>query len=147
MGYKISAKIVNPSTARPPDEVNLVSFGFRKGEEILEYKPRDVMTILNTLRDKYNGLMKKVPRERKPMTFSWMPLSDKTVFFPNYGRASLRFELSIQDLDSKLSTWNFVFDKVVLSPKTKEERIFQPGNYKRIDERFDGTFITFTDDR
>ena len=81
------------------------------------------------------------------MTFSWFPRSDANVLFPNFGRTPLRIELSIQDVDNKSMNWLFVFDTVVLSPKKKEERIFPPDNYKRIDQRFDGTFITFTDDR
>jgi hypothetical protein len=80
MGYKFSAKIRNKNSTMTPDDIELESFGVRKGEEIEVFKPKSVMTSFQTMREKYKGMMatdkKRKMQSKKPLTFSWFPRSD-----------------------------------------------------------------------
>lgn len=146
MGFKLSAIIQNKKSTMSPDTIGLVSFGFRRGEnEMLEFDSEKLAGTLDTLRGKYRGLMKSSPRSQKPLTFSWYPLSNVKPVFPGLTGKSLNIKLTVENTDNNFK-WNFEFDDVVLKPKKIEVRNFG-GNFQRQDERFDGLFIKFVDDK
>lgn len=146
MGFKLSAMVKSKTSTITPDSIDLVSFGFRKGEnEMLEFEPTKIAGVLDALRGKYRGLMKSAPNSQKPLSFSWFPRSDVKPLFPGFSGKPLIICLTVQNLDNK-QTWNFEFDDVVLKPKKLETKSFA-GNFNRNDERFDGVFVKFVDDK
>ena len=142
MGYKISATIKNSNSERTPDQVDLVSFGIRLGDEVLDYK-FDGGT-LDRIRNSYNGMMKKTPKSMKPITLSWFPLSEKKTLFSFYVNKTADIRLTVINQENKFS-WEFAFESVVLSRPKPDFKLFP--NFKRQDERYDGTFVKFVDDR
>ena len=149
MGYTFKAKIKSKTSPITPDDINLVSFGIRKGEEIEDFNPKKVMSTFESIRGKYNGMMagdKKFrrPASKKPLTFSWTPLSDVKPVFLTVTSKALNITITITDQETKFK-WEVSFDDVVLSRKDKEVRTFPPDNYRRNDDRFEATFLTFVD--
>ena len=146
MGYKITATIKNKKSAMTPEDVNLVSFGFRKNEnEMLEYLPKLVMAAMESLRGKYKGLRQKSPLSQKPLTLSWLPPSDENRYlFPNLHGMPLNIKLKIEDIDNANFFWKFEFDDVVLRPKVNDLKAI--ADTKRMDARMDGLFVKFVDD-
>jgi hypothetical protein len=141
MGYKLSATIKNRNSNKTPDEIYLVSFGIRLGEEVFDYKFD--AGVFERIREVYRGMMKKTPKEKKPMTFSWFVLSEQKMLFQNFKNKKLDIRVAIVNQDNK-NTWYLAFEEAVLSDPKPDHKDF-PG-YKRQDERFDATFIKFVDD-
>ena len=151
MGFTLIATIKNKKSTMTPDEINLVSFGLRKGEEVEDFKVDKVVSMLENIRGKYRGMKamddkakSRVP-SAKPLTFSWFPRSDRKPFFRGFTGKPLTITITIQQ--EKGPSWQISFVDAVLSSGKPDIKTFPPDNYKRTDERFDGTFKIFNDDK
>jgi hypothetical protein len=159
MGYSFKAKIKNKKSPMTPDEIGIVTFGIRKGEEVEEFKSDKVMAIFESIKGKYLGMMAKDAKDAKsaqarrspppkpspkPLTFSWFKTKENNPVFRNLKGTPLTITITVVDQGTKAS-WEWTLDDVVLSAPKADLKTFPPDNYQRTDERFDGTFKNFVD--
>jgi hypothetical protein len=142
MGFKITAMIANKKSEITPPEINLSTFGVRKGEEITDHNCPD--GILTKIRDQFKQMAKAKKGKQIPMSLSWLPTDPNKSLFANLKKAKLRITVTIERYD-KSAKWMLVFDDVEMigSPKPDFKKF---KDFTRKDERIDAAFLRFEDD-
>ena len=149
MGYKLSAIIADKSTQISPPEINLVSFGVWDNKEVPDHDCPE--GILEDVRAQFRAMDKAKKGKRKPLTLSWLPLSDNKDLFRKLKKksAKLRIIINVERYD-KTAKWMLVFDDVEITDVKPFTRKFPQGGgktYERTDERINTSFKSFEDDK
>jgi len=140
MGFTLKALVANKSTTMSPPEIYLVSFGIAKGEEVVEYGTPD--GVLTGVREKFKALEKSKKGQKKPMTLSWFPSSEKRTLFKELKNKKLNITVFVEQGKNR---WTFRFlDFEILGHPKPDPRKFS--DHTRTDERIDGVFKIFEDD-
>ena len=97
MGFKITAIIADKATEITPPEINLSSFGVRKGDEITDANCPE--GILTKVRSQFRGMAKAKKGKKIPVSFSWFPTDPNKKLFANLKKAKLRITVIIEKYD------------------------------------------------
>lgn len=145
MGFTITATIQNKNSTMSPDQIGLASFGVRIGDEVFLHKfdAGKFEQIRGTFRGMQAKSDKQNTKDKKPMTFSWLPLSGQKTVFPKFKDKTLIIRITIVNQDNK-NEWILTFEDVKLFDPKPDYKDFS--GYRRKDERYDATFIKFVDD-
>lgn len=139
MATKVTAKFTIKNSSITPEVINLASFGIRKGEEVLSHNFDK--ELFEKILGQYKGMKKNTPKGQKPLTFTWVPLSEKKDSFEKFVKAKLEIRISIEE-EGTVFKYEMSFDQVKLSPRKTDVKQFSGGG-QRADDRYDGLFVGF----
>jgi hypothetical protein len=145
-GYKMTATIINKSTTASPPEIHLAGIGIRKGAEILDHTSKEG-TDTDDLRGRFNGMNKKSPGQKKPLSILWLEPSGNKGLFTRLKGKMLKVRAFISQYEGT-AKWMLEFDDVeILIPVMVEKRKLPNGQFAPYPlQRVNFTFKKFIDD-